>query len=168
MKYNNGMEYNGEWKNNNIEGQGKFEYNNKAIFEGEWKEGILINGIIKSEYFDNQKIVVENSKFQKEKIKVLFICNNSVDISKIIENDNKENYEENEEEIYFSFDKNEKLINSSEEKLEIIKVNEDDISENIIEEAKIIILIYDIFDKNSFQNLQLSYEKLKSKNNLKK
>ncbi len=46
------------------------------------------------------------------------------------------------------------------------KAKENEINDNIIESVNIIILVYDISDKKSFQNLKLSYENIQKINNL--
>jgi hypothetical protein len=38
MIYNNGDMYEGDWKNDKMEGYGKFIYNNGDIYEGDWKD----------------------------------------------------------------------------------------------------------------------------------
>jgi len=43
MIYNNGNVYEGEWKNDKRNGQGKIIYKNCDIYEGEWKDDKLLN-----------------------------------------------------------------------------------------------------------------------------
>ena len=156
MKYNNGFKYEGYWKDNHIEGKGILKNNNGEIYEGEFEKGILKNGVIKFESEHKKDIEIENGKFKKENIKVLFIGDSSVgksSIIKIIENpfyDNI-NYEENEE-----------IIKINDVNLEMLEINLNKIPENFsFENINIILLIYDITNKNSFNKIKsFFYEKI--------
>ena len=39
MKYKNGDEYSGEWKNNQKDGTGVYRFKNGDLYEGEFKNG---------------------------------------------------------------------------------------------------------------------------------
>ena len=173
IKYNNGNIYKGEWRKDQREGKGVFELISGEICDGEWKEGKLLKGKIKAH---NMSISIEDGEIQKEMIKVLFIGDTSVGKSTIIkiitENERKYNYlkdkielnNENEEDNnndFFYFDNNKELINLDIVSLEIVELNGNEINNiNIFKNAKIIILVYDITEKNSFDSLNLYYKKI--------
>jgi hypothetical protein len=60
----NKIVYDGNWKNNNFNGFGKYFYKNWNVFEGFWKNG-LKNGKGKMFYFKSKEWKNENYKDDK-------------------------------------------------------------------------------------------------------